>query len=58
LKIKAPNLASMLEACRTTPSLLQGMTFAACWWRLWLLASFTWIMVFSFLCLSFGDYLF
>lgn len=37
---------------------LQGMTFAACWWRLWLLGSFTWIMTFTFLCFSIGDYLF
>jgi hypothetical protein len=34
------------------------MTFAACWSRLWLLASFTWIMVFTCVALSFGDRLF
>jgi hypothetical protein len=34
------------------------MTFAACWWQLWLLASFTWIMTFTFLCFSFGDHIF
>jgi hypothetical protein len=41
-----------------SPSTPQGMTFAACWWRLWLLASFTWIMAFTFAAFSFGDYLF
>ncbi|KAI8476260.1 MAG: nucleotide-diphospho-sugar transferase [Monoraphidium minutum] len=35
-----------------------GMTFAACWYRLYLLGSFTWILVFTFTALSFGDYLF
>jgi hypothetical protein len=34
------------------------MTFAACWYRLWLLAGFTWIMVFTFICFSFGDQIF
>jgi hypothetical protein len=34
------------------------MTAAACWYQLWLLASFTWIMAFTFAVLAFGDRVF
>ena len=36
----------------------QGMTAAACWYRMWLLGSFTGTMVFTLACLSFGDHIF
>ena len=35
-----------------------GMTAAAVYARLWLLGSFCWIMAFTFVAISVGDYLF